>query len=151
MFFKRWRTPRNSRMTPDGVIVHYGGDALYLDEQEAEVYTRIYGSDGERLDGTEWTMIEDENMRENRLEKHFYDSVKAAGGWPTKLMPTQKGVPDRMVLYNGAVYLIELKTDAGEPSEIQKWWHRNAAKFGIRVPVLYDKADIDRWIEEELK
>ena len=90
-------------------------------------------------------------MRENRLEKHFYDSVKAAGGWPVKLMPTQKGVPDRMVLYKGAVYLLELKTDSGEPSEIQKWWHRNAAKFGVRVPVLYDKADIDRWIEEELR
>ena len=90
-------------------------------------------------------------MRESGLEQHFQKSVRAAGGWAIKLMPTQTGVPDRMVLCNGSIYLVELKTDTGSLSKIQIWWHKKAATFGVHVHVLYGKADVDRWIEEELK
>lgn len=90
-------------------------------------------------------------MRESGLEQHFQKSVKAAGGWAIKLMPTQTGVPDRMVLCNGSIYLVELKTDTGSLSKIQIWWHKKVKTFGVQVHVLYGKADVDRWIEEELR
>lgn len=151
MIFKSRRGPRNSKIMPDGTIVHYGGDALYIGEQEMEAYTRTYDSNGGPLDGTEWVMIEDENMRESGLEQHFQKSVRAAGGWAIKLMPTQTGVPDRMVLFNGSIYLVELKTDTGSLSKIQVWWHKKVETFGVHVHVLYGKADVDRWIEEELR
>ena len=52
---------------------------------------------------------------------------------------------------SSCIYLVELKTDTGSLSKIQVWWHKKAETFGVQVHVLYGKADVDRWIEEELK
>lgn len=84
---------------------------------------------------------------ERKLERHFHDRVKAAGGIAIKVVPTKKGLPDRMVLFKGNVFFCELKTDVGERSEIQKYMHRQFAKHGMDVATLHGKDQIDEWLD----
>ena len=84
---------------------------------------------------------------ERKLERHFHDRVKAAGGIAIKVAPTLKGLPDRAVLFKGNVFFCELKTDTGERSEIQKHMHKRFAKHGMDVATLYGKDQIDEWLD----
>lgn len=85
---------------------------------------------------------------ESALEHHFVRQLREqAGARTVKLAPTQAGVPDRLVMFApGMMYLVELKTNKGELSEIQKFWHQQLAALGITVHVLYGKQQVDAWI-----
>lgn len=85
---------------------------------------------------------------EASLEAHFNRQVRLAlGGRAVKLAPTEKGVPDRLVLLpGGRVYLVELKTDTGRTSAAQDLWHERAAQLGTRVQLLVGRAGIDKWV-----
>ena len=90
------------------------------------------------------------HILENRLEAYFRSKVRIAlGGKVIKMAPTTAGVPDRLVLLPlGRMYLVELKTDTGALSAIQRHWHSEAERLGHEVHVLYGTADIDSWIRE---
>ena len=85
---------------------------------------------------------------ESSLEAHFNREVRLkCGGRSIKLAPTEKGVPDRMVLLPGGhIYLVELKAVDGHTSAAQDLWHARAAELGTRVIVLTGRAQVDRWI-----
>lgn len=85
---------------------------------------------------------------EASLEAYFNRTVRLRlGGRTLKVMPTEKGAPDRMVLLpGGRIYLVELKTDTGKASAAQDLWHERAADLGTRVWVLHGRAEIDAWI-----
>jgi hypothetical protein len=86
---------------------------------------------------------------EASLEAHFNRSVRLIGGRAVKLAPTEKGVPDRLVLLpGGRVFLVELKTDIGRTSAAQDLWHERAADLGTRVHVLHGRGQIDRWVRQ---
>jgi hypothetical protein len=89
---------------------------------------------------------------ESALEAHFTKAVRAKlGGRTSKLAPTEKGIPDRMVMLpGGRIILVELKTNIGRLSEAQKLWHYRAAELGTNVVVLAGRAEIDAWINAQL-
>lgn len=86
-------------------------------------------------------------MLESELAAILRLKVRAAGGKVVQLMPTEAGVPDRMVLHDGKVYLVELKTDTGalRPAQIQ--WHRKAAQCGVKVHVLQGHEEVAAWVK----
>lgn len=89
------------------------------------------------------------SVLEARLEAHFYNRVRLAGGFPIKLCPNLAGLPDRLVLFpGGRVYFVELKTDQGTLREVQKVLHARLAELGRPCFVLYGKDDIDDWIRK---
>ena len=86
---------------------------------------------------------------EAELERFFYKRVKLMGGYPVKNAPTEAGVPDRMVLFFGTVYLVELKQVGEDLSPIQRIWHSRAAeRYGVRPVVLHGKAEVLDWIRD---
>lgn len=89
-------------------------------------------------------------MLESALERRFAQGIRRAGGRSYKIAPTDKGIPDRLVLWpGGRMQLVELKTDTGRLSEMQKVWHGRAAQLGTNVVVLYGAAAVDAWIESK--
>lgn len=88
---------------------------------------------------------------ESSLEAHFNRAVRLQlGGRAVKLAPTEKGLPDRMVLLpGGRVYLCELKTVSGRTSAAQDLWHERSAQLGTRVQLLVGRAGIDKWVREK--
>lgn len=87
---------------------------------------------------------------EAALEAHFNRTVRLnLGGRAVKLAPTEKGLPDRLVLLpGGQVYLVELKTTTGRLSAAQDLWHERAAQLGTRVQVLVGRQGIDAWVRQ---
>jgi len=86
---------------------------------------------------------------ESFLENYFRTHVsKLLRGHVLKLAPTEKGVPDRLVLLpGGRLELVELKTSRGRVSAAQRLWHDRAyVKQNVRVTVLSGRAQIDDWI-----
>lgn len=88
---------------------------------------------------------------EDSIEAYFNLIIRRLGGIPIKLAPTQKGLPDRLVILPGALmYLVELKTYRGTPSAMQRFWHSRVADMGIRVETLYGRQGIDEWVRNRL-
>lgn len=85
---------------------------------------------------------------ESSLEAHFNRVVRLhLGGRAVKLAPTEKGLPDRLVLLpGGRMHLVELKTLTGRTSAAQDLWHERAAALGTTVHVLVGREGIDAWI-----
>jgi hypothetical protein len=85
-------------------------------------------------------------VTEAKLALEFTRRVRQAGGMAIQLMPTQAGVPDRLVLHEGRMYLVELKTESGRLRPDQVVWHRRAAKRGTTVIVLRGREEVLRWV-----
>ncbi len=84
---------------------------------------------------------------EASLEAHFRKTIRVAGGSAHKVAPTEKGMPDRLVLMpGGRMYLVELKTETGTVRASQKLWHAKAATRGTEVVVLSGRAAINAWV-----
>lgn len=85
---------------------------------------------------------------EAQLEAYFVKKVRLAGGYTIKLAPTERGVPDRLVIRPGGyMHLVELKTETGRLSRIQSYWHNHIrSNFGVRVYVLHGRKEIDSWV-----
>lgn len=88
-------------------------------------------------------------MKESYIEALFRDSVKKLGGMALKwVSPGKSGVPDRIVILpGGRIELVELKTDKGRLSDVQKAMHRMIEKRGVKVRTLYGKADVIEYLE----
>lgn len=91
-------------------------------------------------------------MLEAQLESYFRKRVRMAlGGVVIKLAPTLAGVPDRLVILpEGRIFLVELKTETGRLSPIQTVWHAKARDLKAPVDVLFGKAAIDAWVTHNL-
>lgn len=86
-------------------------------------------------------------MRESALEKYFRQEVLKLGGWTIKLIGTA-GIPDRLVMLpGGRVVFVELKTDIGRLSKIQKAVHTKLLDLGCEVITLYGKDEVNEWLE----
>lgn len=86
-------------------------------------------------------------MREADLEAYFMRACRREGWKAVKFLPSERGVPDRMVMTpGGGIWLVELKTEKGRLSKAQELWHSKAAKLGTQVFVAYGRAGVDGWI-----
>ena len=90
---------------------------------------------------------------EASLEAYFRKSVREKlGGRVVKLAPTEKGVPDRLVLLpGGRMFLVELKADGGRLSPAQVYWHENAKELGTTVHVLEGRGQIYQWCIDRME
>lgn len=73
-------------------------------------------------------------MVEKDIEKWLNQEVKKLGGLSFKFTsPGNPGVPDRIYIFpDGRVFFVELKTEIGRMSNIQKWQRERFQKMGCR-------------------
>ena len=85
-------------------------------------------------------------VRESSVERHLVSALKKRGIPCIKFKSDSRiGMPDRLVLLpHGRCAWVELKTDGGRLSEIQKYRHDELRKMGQRVFVVWDAAQADR-------
>ena len=78
-------------------------------------------------------------ISEKELEKIFVGEIKKAGGRAYKFTsPGNDGVPDRIVcMPEGGVIFVELKTDKGRLSKLQKVQIAKLEQLGQQVAVIY--------------
>lgn len=82
-------------------------------------------------------------VREREAERLLVAGVRKLGGQAIKLAPTTNGVPDRLVLLpGGRAMLVELKSETGSLSPIQKHWQSVALKMGQDVRTLHGKDQV---------
>lgn len=91
-------------------------------------------------------------MRESSIEARLVKLVRARGGLCFKFVsPGNPGVPDRIVITpEGRTVYVELKTEAGRLSAIQKWQHEEMRKRGAEVRTLKGLAQVLDFVEEVL-
>lgn len=88
---------------------------------------------------------------ESAHEAYLRKRVRLAGGRVYKLIGTERGAPDRLVMMpGGGLYLVELKTLTGSASALQRVWHAKALALGTVVAVLPGRLHIDNWLRSVL-
>lgn len=83
-------------------------------------------------------------MLEKDIEKLFRDEIKKAGGKAYKFTsPGNDGVPDRIVMLpDGRIVFVELKTDTGKLSRLQELQCKKIAELGQTVRVLHGLSEV---------
>lgn len=78
-------------------------------------------------------------MRESEVEKIFTDMVRSTGGMAYKwTSPGNAGVPDRIVIFpDKKPVFVELKTDTGKLTKLQKVQCKRLIALGQKVEVVY--------------
>lgn len=89
-------------------------------------------------------------MLEREVEKKLVDGVRRMGGRAYKFVsPGNDGVPDRIVvLPDTAPMFVELKTESGKLSSLQKVQITRLEKLGQNVRVLCGAKDVENFLEE---
>lgn len=89
-------------------------------------------------------------MKESVIEAWMVRAIRSRGGLCYKwVSPGTVGVPDRIVILpGGRTIYIELKTEVGELSKIQKHIHEELRKRGADVRTLYGLDQVKAFIEE---
>lgn len=89
-------------------------------------------------------------MLEREVEKKLVDGVRRMGGRAYKFVsPGNDGVPDRIVvLPDTAPMFVELKTESGKLSSLQKVQITRLEKLGQNVRVLHGAKDVENFLEE---
>lgn len=74
-------------------------------------------------------------MLEKDIEEWLNKKIKDLGGLSRKFVsPGNSGVPDRIyILPGGRVYFVELKTEIGRFSNLQKWQMAELQRLGCKV------------------
>ena len=89
-------------------------------------------------------------MRERDIEQWLRRQIESMGGLAFKFSsPGNDGVPDRLaVLPGGIIYFIELKTDKGRLTPIQRWQQDRLDALGARVRTIQGMDGAAEFIEE---
>ena len=86
-------------------------------------------------------------MLERDIEQYLVEQVEARGGQAHKIkFIGRRGAPDRLVIFPGVTWVIELKRPKGHMSYHQKEF-RAALPTGAWYAVLWSIEDVDRWLE----
>lgn len=83
---------------------------------------------------------------EGAHETYFRTEVRKLGGIAMKLTPISKGTPDRLVVFPGGVFFVELKQTSGKASAAQELWHSRLTALGQQVAVLHGREEIRQWL-----
>ena len=87
-------------------------------------------------------------QNEKRIEQRLVKKVKELGGLCWKwTSPGTTGVPDRLVIYKGQIYPVELKDPNGELSARQKYVISQLDQLRVKVHVLWSDQMVDSFIE----
>lgn len=78
-------------------------------------------------------------MKESTIEMKVNRAARAAGWLVYKFVsPSQRGVPDRMYLRNGEMFMIEFKAPGKKLTELQKVRRKEIQMAGFKVYVIDD-------------
>jgi len=86
-------------------------------------------------------------MKEKDIENYFVWTVARAGGRSWKFTsPGRKGVADRIACFpDGSTWFVELKTDKGRLSELQKQFALDMIRLNQKYLCLWNEEQIDEW------
>lgn len=84
-------------------------------------------------------------VRENKVERYLHDKVVNIGGWTEKW--GTEGNPDRVVFYNGKIYLVEVKTTDGKLTVLQQRKIPKIESTGVPVKIVKGHTEVDKFIE----
>lgn len=89
-------------------------------------------------------------MLEKEIEKILVQGVKALGGKAYKwVSPGNNGVPDRIVILPRRVpVFVELKTESGSLTALQKVQIQKLESLGQKVRVLYGEEEVRDFLNE---
>jgi Holliday junction resolvase-like predicted endonuclease len=89
-------------------------------------------------------------MLESDIESYLVKTVRSMGGEAYKFNSlSHRGVSDRIVcLPDGATWFIEVKTDRGKLSALQKIFAQDMKRMNQRYACLWNKEQVDRWAYE---
>lgn len=88
-------------------------------------------------------------MTESRIENELRNRVEKIGGKAYKFSsPANNGVPDRIVLYKGQCYFVELKRPGEDLRPLQKAVRRKFEKLGFKVYVIDSIEKVGEFIDE---
>ena len=89
-------------------------------------------------------------MRESEIEARLVKLVRGGGGLCYKFVsPGNRGVPDRIVITpDGRVFFVELKSQTGRRSELQKFQKSELEKRNVTFRVLNSVAAVQEFVEE---
>lgn len=89
-------------------------------------------------------------MLEKEVEKFLLREVKKIGGVSFKFIsPGNAGVPDRIVMLpNGKVVFVELKTDKGKLTKLQEVQIKKISNLGADARVLRGIEEVKEFINE---
>ena len=92
-------------------------------------------------------------MLESTLERRFVNMVRRSGGMAYKFVsPGNLGVPDRIaILPKGRIWFVELKTETGRLSQVQKRQIDTLRSLGMNVFVLWGEKGLQRFREEVIE
>lgn len=70
-------------------------------------------------------------MREAAIQRQIIEYIEKLGFYVVKIIQCNKnGFPDLMVLYAGGIVFIEVKSENGIVSELQKYRHKELSEQG---------------------
>jgi hypothetical protein len=76
-------------------------------------------------------------VRESKIEAYLRRRVKEVGGLCYKwVCPGESGVPDRIVMYRGKVWVVETKTHNGKLSDLQAYQAKKILQQGVNYMVV---------------
>lgn len=88
-------------------------------------------------------------MIEKDIEKHLVGRIKEIGGLIWKLTSTgTSGVPDRLIIWRGQIWFVELKRPKGNMRRLQLYRKSELQKQGFDVVCLDTKEKVDQFISE---
>jgi len=87
---------------------------------------------------------------EKDVERRLVGGIKRLGGQAVKFVsPASAGWPDRLILLpDGKVMFIELKTSTGKLSELQKYRLKVLGDLGFDARVLYGHDEVKGFLDE---
>lgn len=87
-------------------------------------------------------------IRESHIERRLVDAAVAAGALVRKLSWVNRvGAPDRLIIYRGKVYFVELKSPEGALEPAQTNEHRKLRNAGADVCTLNSYVKVDAFID----
>lgn len=87
-------------------------------------------------------------IRESAIERALVKAVEARGGLCLKMVcPGMAGIPDRVVLFDGHAYFVELKAPGRKPTPLQERRHEQLREKGFAVSVIDSVEEIDEYLD----
>jgi hypothetical protein len=86
-------------------------------------------------------------IKERIIEKYFKRQAEKMGALVVKFVsPGMSGVPDRVMIYKGVIWFVELKRPGYNLEPLQEWIHKLFKSHGAKVITLDTKEDVDEFI-----
>ena len=87
------------------------------------------------------------DWKEKKVEAYLKKEVAKLGGLSMKwVCPSHRGVPDQIVMYQGKVFYVEVKTLTGKLTPLQEKCHQMLRDQGFCVAAVYGADGVDEFI-----